>query len=172
MSEDAQLFGVTLEKYQEMLSNLKSRGSKGEKNLDIKRAEHTDKILQSALKWLGFENGLHEADIDKLNYPSLVKFLKDFQAAQGEFVTLLQNVEITTKRGKQAWSCVLHAPVFNFITEQPTGTNLLSLICGGWTDKSRSYDQYGIRQEPSGSATFYRPVSYEQPITLPEIIEE
>jgi hypothetical protein len=170
MTEDAQLFGVTIEQYQSMLSNLKSRGAKGE-NLDEKRKEHTDKILQGALAWLGHENGLLQTDVKKLNFKTLQGFVLSHQSAIKEFVTLLQNVDITTKRGKQAWGCMIHSPVYNFITDTPTGTSLLALICGGWSDKSRSYDQYGIRQEPSGSATFYRPVSYETPVTLPKEVK-
>jgi hypothetical protein len=171
MTEDAQLFGVTLEKYQDMLNALKSRANKGE-DLDVKRKEHTDKILTGALRGVGFLNGLLTADVDSLNFPTLQKFISDGKQSLTELVELLQYTDITTKRGKQAWMIMLHAPVFNFITEQPTDSSLLSLFVGGWSDKSRRYDQYGIRQEASGAATFYRPVSYEQPITSPEIIEE
>lgn len=169
MTEDADLFGVTLENYKTMLAELKSRGSKGE-DIEEKRKQHTVKIADGALKWLGYQNGLLTADIDKLNYPSLKKFVKDMQVATKEIVALLQNTDFTTKRGKQAWMFMIHAPVYNFLTDDPTGTNLLSPFVGGWSDKSRSYDQYGIRQEASGSATFFRPISYEQPITAPEII--
>jgi hypothetical protein len=171
MTEDAQLFGVSLDKYREMLNALKSRGNKGE-DLDEKRKEHTDKILTGALNWIGHLNGLLTADLDTLTDASVRDFVGKLKQSMVEVVTLLQNTDITTKRGKQAWMIMLHSPVFNFITETPTDTSLLSLFVGGWSDKSRSYDQYGVRQEASGAATFYRPVSYEQPIISPEIIEE
>jgi hypothetical protein len=166
MTEDAALFGVSIEQYKGMLSNLKSRSVKGE-NLDEARAKHTDKLAQSALAGVGFLNGVLSCEVDKLNAVTVKRFLKDGQATLAKLVEDLQNTEITTKRGKQAWMFPLHAPVYNFITDTPTGTKLFALFVGGWSDKSRSYDQYGIRQEASGSATFYRPVSYETPVTTP-----
>lgn len=171
MTEDATLFGVSLDVYKGMLSNLKSRGAKGD-NLDEKRAEHTVKLQASASTALGYLNGLLTSDVDSLNFPSLQRFTKETKQSLVELVKLLQNVDITTKRGKQSWCFMLHAPVYNFIKDTPTETALLALMVGGWSDKSRSYDQYGIRQEPSGSATFFRDVSFDTPITEPQIVEE
>ena len=170
MSEDAKLFGVTLDQYLGMLSDLKSRTSKGE-NLDKLREEHQNRLAVSALGGIGFLNGVLTADVDKLNAATVKKFLKTGQATLAKLVEDLQNVDITTKRGKQSWMFPIHAPVFNFITDEPTETKLFALFVGGWSDKSRNYDQYGIRQEASGSATFYRPVSYETPITEPEVVK-
>jgi len=168
MTEDALQFGITLENYQTQLNNLKSKSSGGEQ-IEEKRKEHTAKLQSEFLDYLGYANGVTQVDWKKVqfskdNFKKLVKFLAGMGEATDKLITSLQNTEFTQKRGKQAWMVMLHAPVHNHITDKPTNTKLLAPFCGGWTDKGRSYDQYGIRMEASGAATFYRPVSYETPV--------
>lgn len=168
MNEDAMQFGITLENYKGQLDNLKSKSSGGEA-IEERRKEHTGKLQQSLLEFCGYNNGVLTVDWKKLqhskeNFKTIKKFLVDFAKSAGDFRDLLQNTEFTQKRGKQAWMVMLHAPVHNIITDKPTKTELLAPFCGGWTDKGRTYDQYGIRMEASGAATFYRAVSFETPI--------
>lgn len=175
MTEDSLQFGITLENYKSQLDNLKSKSSGGDQ-IEEKRKEHTVKIQSEFLDFLGYNNGVLDTDWKKIthskdNFKLLKKFLVDFSEASGKFRDSLQNTEFTQKRGKQAWMVMLHAPVHNHITDKATGTKLLAPFCGGWTDKGRSYDQYGIRMEASGAATFYRDVSYETPVTTPVKVE-
>lgn len=171
MTEDALQFGLTLDNYQSQLDSLTRRGS-GEK-LDIQRAAHTDKLKEEFLTFVANSNAVVSVNWSKVKFSrksfnTLRNFLCQHQSDTLQFVESLQDSEFTTKRGKQCWSVMLHAPIFNFLTDTPTDAKLFAPLCGGWSDKGRSYDQYGVRQQPSGAATFYRPISFESPITLVE----
>ena len=169
--EDALQFGLTLDNYQSQLDSLRARGS-GEK-LEILRAEHIDKLKGEFLTFVANSNAVIDIDwktvkFSRKSFNALRNFLLTFSADTKQFVKSLQDSEFTTKRGKQCWSVMLHAPIFNFITDVPTDTELFAPLCGGWSDKGRQYDQYGVRQQPSGAATFYRPISFETPIMIVE----
>jgi len=175
MTEDALQFGITLENYQGQLKNLKSKSSGGDA-IEEKRKVHTKQIQAQYLDFLGFNNGILTVDWKKVNFSKdnfkkLKSFMKDFQEASEKLLDSLQDTTFTQKRGKQAWMVCLHAPVHNHITDKPTGLKLFSPFCGGWTDKGRTYDQYGIRMEASGNATFYREVSYEAPVMTLDMVE-
>jgi hypothetical protein len=101
----------------------------------------------------------------KVDDKLVVKLSRDFgKFLRDKFIPDLQNTEFTQQKGKQGWMVMLHAPVYNFITSKPTGSNLLAGFGGGWTDASRDYDQYGIRMQAGGKATFYRDWSFQTPV--------
>jgi len=162
MAEDSLQFGITLDQYTAQLESLKASGSGDD--LEAKRADHRAQLEAQLLDFVGYLNGLLKADLDNAE---ATEWLKGFQSSARAFQQSLANSEFTTRRGKQSWMIMLHSPVYNLITEKPIDKNLFAPFVGGWTDKGRSYDQYGIRMQAGGSATFYRPVSYKMPVKPP-----
>lgn len=160
MGEDALQFGITLDQYKAQLESLKARGSGS--NLEATRAEHILQLEAQYLEVVGYLNGLLKADIDKAD--NIADWLKGFQTSAKALQCSLSNSDFTSRRGKQSWMVMLHSPVYNTITDKPISKGLFSPFVGGWTDKGRNYDQYGIRMQAGGSATFYRPVSFKSPV--------
>ena len=160
MGEDAIQFGITIDQYEAQLESLKAKGSGTD--VESKRAEHRQQLENQYLGFIGYLNGLLKADIDQAD--NLAEWLKGFQESARAFQSSLANSEFTTRRGKQSWLVMLHSPVYNVINDKPMNRSLFAPFVGGWTDKGRSYDQYGIRMQAGGSATFYRPVSFQTPV--------
>jgi archaellum component FlaC len=171
MEEDALQFGVSIEDYQHQLESLKTRGGNGE-NLEEKRRDHTSKINVDFLDLLGNLNGIMIDDTvkgmtySKVNFTTLKNAIQRVKTSLETLSQDLSNTDFTTYRGKQGWMVMLHAPAYDFINASPVNPQrLFAPFIGGWSDKGRSYDQYGTRMEAGGKATFYRSISYETPVT-------
>ena len=131
------------------------------------RTLHYGVIATKAHESLRFDNTLLTAKLDSVefnqeNFDTLLSLLQRGQTAKREFCDSLHTTEWTSGTF-QGYACMLHSPSYNLHTDKEIKHSLLYLHIGGWTDKTRGYNQYGCRMTPSGEASFHREESFKTP---------
>ena len=163
-SDDALTHGVTVDELESALDTIRAKSSEGK--LDGRKA-HIANLQHSAHVALSYDNALlasklNEVEYSRENFDAMLGFLQSAQSAKREVVKLMRDTEYTSG-SDQGYCFMVHSPLVDLVTGNSLTRDRFYLMCGGWNDKSRAYDQYGVRQVPSGEATFYRDVSFDTP---------
>jgi len=163
-SDDALTHGVTVDELESALDTIRAKSSEGK--LDGRKA-HIANLQHSAHVALSYDNALlasklNEVEYSRENFDAMLGFLQSAQSAKREVVKLMRDTEYTSG-SDQGYCFMVHSPLVDLVTGNSLTRDRFYLMCGGWNDKSRAYDQYGVRQVPSGEATFYREISFSNP---------
>ena len=159
-SDDSITYDVPLDALESQLATIKVKTS--EAKLDGRKVAIAN-IQRLAMVSLAYDNAMVASDLDNIPHDNLLAMCKASQQAKVELLTAMRDSQYCSG-SQQGYVYMVHSPQVNLLTQEEISQPRLYLMCGGWSDKSRAYDQYGVRQQPSGEATFYREISFEEPI--------